>query len=164
MKVVTYLGSLIQLCGGRKEHCKQISLVCVGSAHSVWTTLGLSQLMAHYVSPFYTAQAPVVLQGICPKWALGFVHFPGPSSSGNQMIGKCTVPGVQCCLITSPVPATQFPGVLQERCLRCAMCLLGSSSLAATLLADVNHPGSKEDLVSNWEPAHSLVEDAISGA
>ena len=33
-----------------------------------------------------------------------------------------------------------------------------------TLLADVNHPGSKEDLISNWEPAHSLVEDAISGA
>ena len=33
-----------------------------------------------------------------------------------------------------------------------------------TLLADVNHPGSQEDVVSNWEPAHSLVEDAISGA
>ena len=33
-----------------------------------------------------------------------------------------------------------------------------------TLLVDVNHPGSQEDLVSNWEPAHSLVEDAISGA
>ena len=33
-----------------------------------------------------------------------------------------------------------------------------------TLLADVSHPGSQEDLVSNWEPAHSLVEDAISGA
>ena len=32
-----------------------------------------------------------------------------------------------------------------------------------TLLADVNHPGSQEDLVSNWEPAHSLVEDAGSG-
>ena len=32
-----------------------------------------------------------------------------------------------------------------------------------TLLADVNHPGSQEDLVSNWEPAHSLVEDAILG-
>ena len=32
------------------------------------------------------------------------------------------------------------------------------------LLKDVNHPGSQEDLVSNWEPAHSLVEDAISGA
>ena len=33
-----------------------------------------------------------------------------------------------------------------------------------TLLAGVNHPGSQEDLVSNWEPAHNLVEDAVSGA
>ena len=32
-----------------------------------------------------------------------------------------------------------------------------------TLLADVNHPGSQGDLVRNWEPAHSLVEDAVSG-
>ena len=30
-----------------------------------------------------------------------------------------------------------------------------------TLLADLNHSGSKEDSVSNWEPAHSLVEDAV---
>ena len=29
---------------------------------------------------------------------------------------------------------------------------------------DVNHPGSQEDLVSNWEPAHSLAGDAVSGA
>ena len=29
---------------------------------------------------------------------------------------------------------------------------------------DVNLPGSQEDLVSNWESAHSLVEDALSGA
>ena len=29
---------------------------------------------------------------------------------------------------------------------------------------DINRPGSQEDLVSTWEPAHSLVEDAISGA
>ena len=41
---------------------------------------------------------------------------------------------------------------------------LGSWSLAATLLVDVNHLGSQEDLVSNWELAHSLVEDALSGA
>ena len=33
-----------------------------------------------------------------------------------------------------------------------------------TLLADVNCPGPQEDLISNWEPDHSLVEDAISGA
>ena len=33
-----------------------------------------------------------------------------------------------------------------------------------TLLTDVNHPGSQEDLVSIWEAARSLVEDATSGA
>ena len=33
-----------------------------------------------------------------------------------------------------------------------------------TLLVDVNRPGSQEDLVSNWETAHSLMEDAMSGA
>ena len=32
------------------------------------------------------------------------------------------------------------------------------------LLADVNHPGFQEDLVSNWEPARSLVEKTVSGA
>ena len=33
-----------------------------------------------------------------------------------------------------------------------------------TLLVDVNRPGSQEDLLSNWESARSLVEDALSGA
>ena len=33
-----------------------------------------------------------------------------------------------------------------------------------TLLSDVNSLGFQEDLVSNWEPAHSLMEDAGSGA
>ena len=33
-----------------------------------------------------------------------------------------------------------------------------------TLLVDVNCLGSQEDFISNWEPAHSLVEDAISVA
>ena len=33
-----------------------------------------------------------------------------------------------------------------------------------TLLAEVNHPESQEDMVSNWEPLHSFVEDVISGA
>ena len=33
-----------------------------------------------------------------------------------------------------------------------------------TLPANVNHPGSQEDVVSNWEPAYSLAEDVVSGA
>jgi len=54
--------------------------------------------------------------------------------------------------------------VLGERTLpRWAVCLI-TSAVPATLLVDVNRPGSQEDLVSNWEPARSLVEDAIYGA
>ena len=41
---------------------------------------------------------------------------------------------------------------------------VGSWSQAAALLADVNCPGPQEAVVSNWEPAHSLVENAVSGA
>ena len=40
---------------------------------------------------------------------MGFVPFPGLSSSGDQVLGECTVPGGPCILITSLVPATQFP-------------------------------------------------------
>ena len=43
---------------GREEHHKQISLVCVGSDLSVWTTLGLPQLTAICAFLVYTAQAP----------------------------------------------------------------------------------------------------------
>ena len=46
----------------------------------------------------------------------------------------------------------------------CRVSLLGSSSLAATLRVDVNLPESQEVLVSNWEPACSLVEESVSGA
>ena len=83
MKVVTYLGSLIQLCGGRKEHCKQISLVCVGSAHSVWATLGLPLLMACVLSQSTLLRLQVALQGNCLKLVLGCVHFSGLSHSGS---------------------------------------------------------------------------------
>ena len=33
-----------------------------------------------------------------------------------------------------------------------------------TLLANVNRPGSQEDKVGNWQPAHSSVESVVSGA
>ena len=41
---------------------------------------------------------------------------------------------------------------------------LESWSQAATILADVNHPGYQENVVSSWDPAQSLLEDAIFGA
>ena len=81
------------------------------------------------------------------------------------MLGKRTVPGDLCILNTSPVSAAQIPGCSTRALSQmCHVFPLESSSLAVTLLADVNCPGSQEDLVSNWEPAHNLVEDAVSGA
>ena len=42
------------------------------------------------------------------------------------------------------------------------MCLLWGADLRLTLLVDVNHTESQEDMVSSWEPAHSLMEDAAA--
>ena len=63
---------------GREEHCKQISLACVGCAHSVWTTLGLA---AHGVCafPVYTSQAPGCSVGEMSKVGPGFHALLGMS-------------------------------------------------------------------------------------
>ena len=93
------------------------------------------------------------------------VPFPGPSSSGDQVLGEHTVPGGLCVLITFPAPAAGFSGCgVRAPSQVCCVSPLGSWFLAAALLANVDCPGSQEDLVSNWEPAYSLVEDAVSGA
>ena len=51
----------------REEHCKQILLACVGSACSVWTTLGLPRLTVVCAFPVYTAQAPAFSAGVLSK-------------------------------------------------------------------------------------------------
>ena len=67
----------------REEHGKQISLAFVGSARSVWATLGLPPLMECVLSQSVLLMLQVALQGNCLKWALGCVHFPGLSLSGS---------------------------------------------------------------------------------
>ena len=68
---------------GRKEPCKQIPLACVGSALSVWATLGLPLLTACVLSWSTLLKLQVALQGNCLERALGCVHFPGLSRSGS---------------------------------------------------------------------------------
>ena len=104
---------------GREEHCKQISLVCVGSARSVWATLGLphsrrvcfpglhclgSRLLCRGIvyggprvactSQIYAAHVQVLGYSIKAQTQLGlhFVPFLGPSSLGDQVLGECTLP------------------------------------------------------------------------
>ena len=61
---------------GREEHCKQISLACVGSARSVWTTLGLPQLTVACAFQVYTAQAPGCSAGELSKVGPGLCALP----------------------------------------------------------------------------------------
>ena len=90
---------------------------------------------------------------------------PVPSCSGNQKLGKCTFPGGPCILFISPVLATWFPCcTMRAQPQVCRVPPLESWSQFVTLLADVNHPGSQKDMVSNWQPTPSLVEVAVSGA
>ena len=163
---------------GREGHCNQISLACVGSVCSVWTTLDLPKLMAACAFWVYTAQAASCSAGALSKTALCFVHFPGLScsGSGSQVLCKGTdsVGRVFCALsmseqlkrtgawrvhrprwtmhlITSLVLAARFPRCSVRALSQvCHVSLLGSWSQAVTLLADVYHLGSQEDVVSNW--------------
>ena len=66
-------------------------------------------------------------------------HLPNLSSSVYWVHQEHTVPQVLC--ISS-----------------------GSLSQVVTLLLDVNSLGFSEDMVSNWQPAHSLVGDSVSGS
>ena len=83
----------------------------------------------------------------------------------TRCLASTLSPGRAVSLITSPIPAPQFPGcamgMLSQMCL---VSPLGSRCLATTLPEDVDCQGSQEDFVHNWEPTHSVVEDAISGA
>ena len=45
----------------------------------------------------------------------------------------------------------------------CHVSSQGSWSQVVTFLANVNFPGSQEDMVNDWQPAHSLAGDAVSG-
>ena len=116
----------VVLWGGRSAANKHHSM-CGERSLSV-DHPGFAPLMAQVLSRSTLLRLQVALQGNCPKWALGCVHFPGlscsgsgsrvlhtgtdsvglrfvpfpaPSSSGDQLLGECTVPGGLCVLITS---------------------------------------------------------------
>ena len=138
---------------GSEGHCQQILLACVGSARSVWTTLGLPQLMAACASWVYTAQAPGCSAGALSKAGPAVFALPRSKQLRQPGVWQMHCPRWNMRLNHLPSPSHV---VSQVGC----MSLLVSWSQAATLLADVNCPGSQEDMVSNWKPAHSLVEDA----
>ena len=141
-------------CAVEEGHYKQIPLACVGSAHSVWTTLGLLQLTAACAFLVYTAQAPGCSAGELSKVGPGlrafprserlrfrflgilqrhrlssacvFLPFSAPSSSGNQVLGELTVSDVQCIVSPFHSQSLSFLGVPQEPSKVCRVSPLGS--------------------------------------
>ena len=126
--------------------------------------------------PVYTAQAPGCSAGNCLMRALVYMHVPGLShlGSGSRVLHNgadfvgpafCTCPrpeqlrwpgawwtrsppGGGC--ILSPISAARFSGCTMGMPSQVwPVSLLGSWSLAATLLANVDRPESQEILVSN---------------
>ena len=138
--MVTYLGSLVQLCCGEGGTLQTNIIGMCGECFSIWATLGLPPLTACVLSWSTQLRLQVALQGNCLKWALGCAYFPGlsHSCSGSCVFYKDTnsvglafcalprseqlmlpgawqahTPQVWCILFNSLVPAAQFP--------RCAM-------------------------------------------
>ena len=151
----------------------------MGSAHSVWATLGLPPLMAYVLSWSTLLRLQVALHGDCLKWTLSCVHFPGlshsgsgsqvllkgadsvgpafcafpgPSSSIDQVLGERSVPGGLCLLITSK--PLGFLGMLQDCHLRCAMCHLWGADL---WLQPSWHMSTVQDPRKTWLATGSLL-------
>ena len=133
--MVIYLGSLVQLCCGEGGTLQtNITGVCRECSQCMDHT-GFAPAHGLCAFPVYSAQDPSgsagklskVGPGFCalprskllrflgapqghrPRLAVHFVLISGPSSSGDRVLGACTVPGGLCVLFTHPVPATRLP-------------------------------------------------------
>ena len=150
--------SLVQVrlfsgAAGREEPCRQMSLACVGSTHSVPATLGLPPLTGMCSPRLYCSGSRL------GEWALRGVRFqfsgspqkrglrcacvlclPCRRSSGIQELDGRALPG---CGAPSPLrgPSLSFRAPVDCVCL---VCVLGGWPLAVTLPRDVNHPESQE--------------------
>ena len=104
-------------------HCSGTRLFCRGTVQSASWLACTSQVSA--------AQVQVLGSSTRAQTRLGLrvVPFPGPRSSGDQVLGELTAPGGLCVLVTSQPQPLGFLGALQECCLRCALGLLWGADL-----------------------------------
>ena len=115
----------------------------------------------HFPGLSYSGSGPWVLHKGTDSVRPAFVLFPGPSSSGDQVLGERILPAGWCILSPPGSQPLSFLGAQQEYHLRCVSS--GELISGCNPSGRCQCPGSQEDLVSNWEHAHSLVEDAIYG-
>ena len=93
---------------------------------------------------------------VCPSWVW--------AAQAARCLGE-HCPRRAMASLTSPVSCS-VSREHRESAVSGVLCVFSQQLIweAVTFLADVNPPGYQGDVVSSWEPACSLVEDAISGA
>ena len=150
--MATYLGSLVQLCCAEGGTLQTNTAGTCGECsqwmdHTGFATAqgglyipgphcscpGSSARALFHVDPVFRAlpsSKPLrfsgALQGHRPRWAVHFVLFPGASSSGDWVLGECTVLVGLCVLLPQP---PVFPGAPREHSSWCALCLLWGADL-----------------------------------
>ena len=104
-------------------HYLGFRLLCRGTVYGGPRVACTSQIYAAQVQVLrYSTKAQTQL-GLC------FVPFPGPSSSGDRVLGECSRPQLELQLIASSIPSAQFSGCTTAHLLRCAMCLFWGADL-----------------------------------
>ena len=148
--MVSCSGSLVQSwC--REERALQTNVTDMCREHLQCSGhTGFALAHGYVLSPSTLLRPPscCIWSGPCVAWGSSFrvfhkstdsagpafCAFPGPSSSGSQELDWCTLPR---CGVSSPLcgPSLSFHPRWSGACALC---------LAATLLADVDHPESQE--------------------
>ena len=135
--------------------------MCRGSAHSVWTTLGLPQLTVMCAFRVYTAQAPAFPAGVLSKAGPGFHALPRYKLlrfkfSGTLQMHR-SVGRVFCALPRSE--HLRRPGAWRAHCPRWAMHLNhlpGPGHLVSQVCHESTVSGvlcvSSGDLISGCDP------------
>ena len=144
---------------------ESISQSCVSSGGSMMGLMATSSKRAYNTpSPplTRTSAGDTQTQFWLSPCRLGtcFVSFPGLSISCDRLLGECTAPGGLCLSITSLVPRLHVPRENHHKC----ACVSSEGLISGCDHQDDQPSRISERPVSSWEPAHSWVEDVISGA
>ena len=154
--MVTYLGSLVQLCCGKGGTLQtNITGVC-GECSQCLSHTGFAPTHGMCAFPGYTSQVWVALQELSEagpglhalprskqlkfrfsgtpqrrrfSWFQYFVPFPVPSSSSDSCLASAVPPSWGCDLSPPPFLPLSFLGVQQANLLRCAVCLFWGADL-----------------------------------
>ena len=165
---------MFNCAAGREEPCKQISLACVGSARSIWATLGLPPPppMECVLSWSTLLRLQVALPGSCLRWALSCMYFPGlsHSGSGSRVLQKETDSvGPAFCVLPR---SEQFrpPGAWQAYSPQMGWCVLSPPRPSCSVSCEHSRSAisgvpcvSSGDLISGHNPSGGCQLSRITG-